>query len=417
LGPGGNIALFVGLIGFGYAALILRIAKYIFKLYTDSFEARRQLEVALRQAEAAGRAKTRFLASASHDLRQPMHALSLFSAALATHKFEDGARQIVDNINAAVEALSYELDGLLDISKLDAGIVPVNRSNFCLAKLLRRLHEEFSPLAQEHDIKIVLDCPERAMANTDSMLLERIVRNLATNAIHHNTHCDLIFQLTCTDDDWQLTVSDTGRGINPEQHEHIFEEFYQLENIERDRTKGLGLGLSIVSRLSALLGLGMEFESAPDMGTQFRFTIAAADQQVRETTMHSPEHPQQLPDALIVLLVDDERAVLEGMEAILGSLGCRVITADSTETAVSAAMALKPDIALVDLRLRDHDTGLATIERLRSIYPQLPAIVISGDTAPDRLLKVYKKNIPVLTKPVLVGPLTAAIIEHCAPPA
>ena len=154
VGDGGIVALVLAIAGVGYSATVFRIASRIFLLYEESFDIRGQLEEALAKAEAAGRAKTRFLASASHDLRQPIHALALFSAALATRNLDDRTNHLVENINASVAALSYELDGLLDISKLDAGIVTVSRTNFCLVSLLQRLREEFLPRADSHGIDI-----------------------------------------------------------------------------------------------------------------------------------------------------------------------------------------------------------------------------------------------------------------------
>jgi signal transduction histidine kinase/CheY-like chemotaxis protein len=412
VGDGGIVALVVAIAGAGYSATLFRIASRIFLLYKDSFDIRGQLEIALSKAEAAGRAKTRFLASASHDLRQPMHALALFSAALATRKLDDRTSHIVDNINASVAALTYELDGLLDISKLDAGIVTLSRTDFCVASLLRRLQEEFSPRAENRGIAIVLDCPERSAVNTDGALFERILRNLITNAIYHNTQCTVTLRIVPLVNYWQVVVADTGRGIAPAEQDHIFEEFYQLENPERDRTKGLGLGLSIVRRLSDLLYLQMEFESTPGQGTQFSFTVPVAEQELNGalTAVYAPVSLE----SLVVLVVDDELSVREGMRTLLESLGCNVATADSSDTAIAVAAKVKPNIALVDLRLRNHDDGLMTIERLRQLYPELPAIIISGDTAPDRLVAISKEGIPVLIKPVLIEPLRDAIIRNCS---
>lgn len=412
-GPGGNTAMFLALIGIGYCTTVLRIADHIFSLYKASFKTREQLEIALERAEAAGRAKTRFLASASHDLRQPIHALALLSAALAMKKLDESTRQLVDNINASVEALTYELDGLLDISKLDAGIVNVNRTNVGLTPLLQRLHEGLASLAERRGTKLLLDCPPNLFVWTDRVLLERILVNIINNAIHHNADCIVTVRVRLVGSGVQLVVSDTGRGIDPSEHENVFEEFYQLENLERDRGKGLGLGLSIVRRLDDLLGLKMVFESAPGWGTRFTFSLPAADPNQVGTPQGGPSLHSL--ESLVVLVVDDEQAVRDGMRAILEERGCEVVLVDGTEAAVAAASSNKPDIALVDLRLRNRDDGLITIDRLQALYPELPVVIISGDTAPDRLLAVSKRNIPVLTKPVLIGPLEEAIIRHCFP--
>jgi signal transduction histidine kinase/CheY-like chemotaxis protein len=410
-GDGGIVALVVAITGVGYSATVSRIASRIFLQYKQSFEIREKLEVALAKAETAGRAKTRFLASASHDLRQPIHALALFSAALATRKLDDGTSHIVDNINASVAALSYELDGLLDISKLDAGIVTVRRTNFCLTSMLSRLREEFSPRAESRGIAIVLDCPQRSAVNTDGVLFERILRNLITNAIYHNTQCTVTLRIVHLVNYCRVVVADNGCGIALAEQQHVFEEFYQLENAERDRTKGLGLGLSIVRRLSDLLLLQMAFESMPGRGTQFSFTVPVAEEEQEEA--HTALATTMSLESLVVLVVDDELSVREGMRALLESLGCSVATADSSDMAIEVAAKVKPNIALVDFRLRNHDDGLVTIARLRHLYPGMPAIIVSGDTAPDRLLAVRKADIPVLIKPVLIETLREAIVRIC----
>jgi CheY-like chemotaxis protein len=283
---------------------------------------------------------------------------------------------------------------------------------------LQRLLEEFASLAEKKAIGMRLDCPESAMVNTDGTLLERMIRNLVTNAINHNSRCDLVLQVVPAGSQWRLVVKDTGRGIDPSQHEHIFEEFYQLENRERDRTKGLGLGLSIVRRLSELLELDMQFRSVPGEGTEFGFTIDAAKPAETTGAAAAPVLPsRELLRSLLVLVVDDEKSVREGMSSLLGNLGCRVMTAEDTGKALAAAAEQEPDIALVDARLRDRDSGLDTIKGLRELYPGLPAVIISGDTAPDRLLEFDRAKIPVLVKPVLVGPLQEALVENCFPAA
>ncbi len=414
-GDGGNAALAVAVVGFGYSATVLRISSHIFLLYKASFDTRAQLEVALASAEAAGRAKTRFLASASHDLRQPIHALALFSAALTTRKLDERSSQIVGNINASVAALSYELDSLLDISKLDAGIVTISRTDFCLVSLLQRLQEEYIPQAKARGIAIVLDCPERALVNTDITLFERILRNLITNAIDRNTQCTVMLRLVLLVGFWRVVVSDNGLGIAFAEQEHVFEEFYQLENPQRDRTKGLGLGLSIVRRLSQLLYIQMEFESESGRGTQFAFTIPAVKQEQRAELATAVEYAANSLASLVVLVVDDELAILQGMRVLLEGLGCKVATAENSDAALAAAAIETPNIALVDLRLRNHDDGLVTIERLRQLYPGLPAMIISGDTAPDRLLAISNAGIPVLTKPVMLDALKEAINRCCFP--
>jgi CheY-like chemotaxis protein/anti-sigma regulatory factor (Ser/Thr protein kinase) len=277
--------------------------------------------------------------------------------------------------------------------------------------MLSRLREEFSPRAESRGIAIVLDCPQRSAVNTDGVLFERILRNLITNAIYHNTRCTVTLRIVHLVNYCRVVVADNGCGIALAEQQHVFEEFYQLENAERDRTKGLGLGLSIVRRLSDLLHLQMAFESMPGRGTQFTFTVPVAEEEQEEA--HTALVTTMSLESLVVLVVDDELSVREGMRALLESLGCSVATADSSDMAIVVAAKVKPNIALVDFRLRNDDDGLVTIARLRHLYPGLPAIIVSGDTAPDRLLAIRKADIPVLIKPVLIETLREAIVRIC----
>ena len=410
-GPGGVTAMLVSLAGLSYTATLYYISRRIYRVQRQSFENRLELESALARAEAAGNAKTRFLAAASHDLRQPIHALSLFSATLGMRNLDPRTTQITESIDAAVKALAYQLDALLDISKLDAGIVTASKSRFNLNDFLLRLRDEFATQAEDREIKLQMECPRNAIVNTDHALLERIIRNLLNNAIVHNMDCTIQLAVTRQGEQWHLSVADTGRGIPREEQGNIFEEFYQLENPERDRSKGLGLGLAIVQRLSQLLELEMEFESETGWGTRFTLHLAA---DIAEPGTYNGVYAQRTTlDGLSVLVVDDEYAVRDGMKVLLEVLGCHVQVAGSTSAAISLATSHKPDLALVDLRLRDHDSGLNTIDRLRHLYPGLPAIIISGDTAPDRLQKAKKTGIPILSKPVLVEPLKDAMSKAC----
>jgi signal transduction histidine kinase/CheY-like chemotaxis protein len=410
-GPGGTVALLVSLAGLAYTATLYFIFHRIYRVQRQSFESRLELENALTRAEASGNAKTRFLAAASHDLRQPIHALSLFSATLNMRNLDPRATQIAKSIDSAVKALAYQLDALLDISKLDAGIITAHKSRFNLNDFLLRLRDEFATQAEDREIKLRLECPDNAIVNTDHALLERIIRNLLNNAINHNMDCTIQLAVDRSESQWLLSVADTGRGIPVEEQDKIFEEFYQLENPERDRSKGLGLGLAIVQRLSRLLELDMQFESESGWGTRFKLHLAA---DVAAPGTYNGVYPQRTSiDGLSVLVVDDESAVRDGMRVLLEVLGCHVQTAGSTSAAISLATSHKPDLALVDLRLRDHDSGLNAIDRLRHLYPGLPAIIISGDTAPDRLQQAKKAGIPILSKPVLVEPLKGAMSKAC----
>ncbi len=397
-----------------FGAIMIALARDAFRMFRESFEIRtqqaalnRQLEAALERAEAASRAKTRFLAAASHDLRQPIHTLSLFGAALAMCPLDARTREISEHLNVALRGLASQFDALLDVSKLDAGVVRINRTPIPLSGFLARLGDEFGPPARSKGLAMSIDCPPLAYVESDRLLLERILRNLLDNAIKYTDAGQVRIAAVPEGDEFVVTVADSGRGIPAAEHGRVFEEFYQLDNPERDRTRGLGLGLAIVKRLSDLLQLQMRMTSMPGRGTEFRLVLprtAAPATLVPERN----ENQRQL-HGLHILVVDDEDQVRLGMKTLLESLGCRATLVDGTTPAVAAVRVEKPDVVLADFRLRGSDNGIATVQSIRRLFPAMPAILLSGDTAPDRLREAEEAGIPLLHKPVAVEVLADAI--------
>ncbi len=403
---------------FGSSTIMVALSKDTFSLFEESFSIRQrqsamnsQLKGALQEAENASRAKTRFLASASHDLRQPIHALSLFGGALAKRPLDNQSREIAEHMDLALQSLASRLDSLLDISKLDAGIVQVNRASFNLRLMAERLQDEFMPAAQSKELKVWLDCPDDVYVHTDELLLERIVRNLLANAIKYTDNGKIELNITNANGKVHLQVIDTGRGVPPEEQDHIFEEFYQLNNPERDHTKGLGLGLAIVKRLSDLLTLDLQMDSMLGAGTTFTLQMAESEN-LPITTITLPK-PNLSWENLCALVIDDEREVGLGMKALLEGMGCTVLLADSTLEALNQAKNERPDIILADFRLRGEDNGILSIHTIRELYREIPAILISGDTAPERLREAENAGIQLLHKPVLVDDLEMAIAGAC----
>lgn len=397
-GPAGVLGILIALIGIAYSFTMWSISTRLFKMNQEFFENRAALGKALDDAEEAGVAKTRFLAAASHDLRQPVHTLSLFSASLGLRPLDERTQHISENIDAAINALSSQLDALLDVSKLDAQIVEANLEKVRLDELISRLCEEYQDLAEESDIEMLQACPVGATAHTDQILLERLLRNILTNAIKHNAHCKVVISAQLINGSWALSIMDNGIGIAQSEQQRVFEEFYQIDNPERDRSKGLGLGLSIVRRLADLLALNMKFESSPGMGTRFTFTLPYTSQQAEQKDVE-PASDSSL-EGLKVLVVDNEASVRAGMETLLTLFGCQVMLANSTSSALDACSNAKPDIALVDYRLRGTDSGISTINKLRENHPKLHAIIISGDTDPALLNELSSAGINLLNKPV-----------------
>jgi len=361
----------------------------------------------------ANRAKSRFLAAASHDLRQPMHALGLFVTQLKSRIKDPENRHLTGRIEAAVSALQGLLDALLDVSRLDAGVVNANLSNFSLAALLDRIDTAFAPEASDRGLHFrVKHC--RLAAHSDPVLLERILINLVANALRYTERGGILVGCRRRGSRVRIEVWDTGVGIPPEHQQAIFQEFYQVGNPERDRSKGLGLGLSIATRLARLLDGRIDVRSVPCRGSVFAVEVPRAT----EWQAARPDRTTAAIDDLLrgacVLVVDDDALVLEAVAGLMMQWGCRVITATGGDQALTIASqtAAPPDAVLCDYRLPAGETGDMVIRRLRERFgPHLPAALITGDTAPERLREAKTSGIPLLHKPVQPARLRA-LLEH-----
>lgn len=426
-GSGSHVSTWVDQVMSGlilaFAWILTTMAHDAYRVFTDSVRIRQQqvqsnqqLRVALQRAESAMLAKTRFLASASHDLRQPMHTLSLLGSALVRRPLDPVSADIGKSMNLALQALTVQMDALLDISKLDAQVVPVNNMVFCLSSWLMRLCQELRPAAQAKGLSMMLDWPSDVYVDSDPVLLERVLRNLLDNAIKYTERGQVLVQikpqqLVDTAETagvvWQISVRDSGCGIAPAEQARIFEEFYQVNNPQRDRAKGLGLGLSIVSRVVDLLDLNLSLQSAPGQGTCFGLSIAAAA--TAPPPQAQTEGAPGLWPNLHVLVLDDEAAVRQAMQLLLASHGCVVTAVATTREALVKCMQMRPDIVLTDLRLAGSDDGITAVRSLRNALPGLPAVLISGDTAPERLREARAHGLVLLHKPVLEQQLLDAI--------
>ena len=384
------------------------------RLIVETFNLRFENELAFRRADEANRAKTSFLAAASHDLRQPIHAMALFVSALNSKSRDPETRPIVDHLVASVEALEGLFDALLDISKLDAGIVQAEIAEFPLQPIFDRVVEDCAPEAEQKGLRLRV-VPTRAIVRSDPTLLARIVRNLLTNAIRYTASGGVVLGCRREGPDVRVAVCDSGIGIEATQVPQIFKEFFQVANPERDRAKGLGLGLAIVERLTHLLGHRVEVRSAPGRGSTFSVTLPRGE---TAGTAAQPAPAEEVPEgkliAALVVVIDDEAAVLEGMRAVLSQWGCRPVLAGSAEEALAqlAAGGLPPGAVIADYRLREEVTGSGAIERIRAAYgPQIPGVIITADTAPDRLREALASGNHLMHKPVRPAKLRA-LLSH-----
>jgi len=361
-------------------------------------------------AEEANVAKSRFLASASHDLRQPVHALSVFVGALRSHQMDAQARGLLDHIEGSVRALSGLFGGLLDISRLDAGVVEVHRTSFAIYPIIERVCRDFESQAREKGV-ILHGHPTQALVNSDPMLCERILRNIVANAVTYTDKGRVL--VGCRRGArLRLQVWDTGRGIAPSEQQLVFQEFYQIGNPERDRTRGVGLGLAIVKRLTTLLDHPLGLLSWPGKGTCFTLEIpygtgSASAPDAKLTPLAADSHGSGF-----ILVVDDEGAIQIAMRSLLESWGYSVLTAGSYVEMLEriADRTEMPNLIICDYRLRDNEIGSTVIERLREEYNEaIPGMLITGDTAPDRIKEAQASGYLLLHKPVSNAALRAAI--------
>jgi two-component system, sensor histidine kinase len=363
-------------------------------------------------AEQANAAKSRFLAAASHDLRQPVHALSLFVAAMRPRTMDEEARELLDHIDDSVRAMGGLFGGLLDISRLDAGVVEVNRGPVAVQPLLERVCRDYEVLANAKGLELVLHrCSLYVMS--DAMLLERILRNVIANAVAYTDGGRVVVGCRRGRGYLSIQVWDTGRGIPRHEQEHVFQEFYQLGNPERDRTKGVGLGLAIVRRLTLLLGHTLTVRSELGYGSVFQIGAPLADS-AAATAAQTGEFPSPFlaHGVGLILVIDDEVAIQVAMQSLLESWGYEAITAGSCEEMLEriATHRTAPRLIISDYRLRDNASGIDAIERLRTEYnDEIPGMLITGDTAADRLREAQESGFLLLHKPVPNHRLRASI--------
>lgn len=389
-------------------------ARNVNRLLTESLNLSFENLALRREAEQANAAKTRFLAAASHDLRQPIHALGLLFATLADRVRDAGTAPLLEQIDGAVEAIDSMLNSLLDISKLDAGVVRPDVGAVDLATLLRRLDNEHQPIAALTGSRLRVR-PAHAVVLSDPSMLVRILDNLVSNALRYTHDGRVLVGARRRGDAIRVEVYDTGPGIPAEALDDIFLEFHQLGNPERDRRKGLGLGLAIVKRLADLLGHRIEVRSTVGRGSRFAVILPLSAERPHRGA--APPLAAALGDDLQgrrVLVLDDDASVLDAMRSLLERWGCDVVTAATPEEAEAsiASTARPPDLLIVDYRLRHHASGIQTIEQLRArAGAPVPALVVTGDTAPDRLREAQESGYPLLHKPVKPAQLRS-VMRH-----
>ena len=397
------------------------------KSHTDKLAAQLQVEKAeadqaRRAAEAASRAKTQFFAAASHDLRQPLHAMGLFAEALRQRTHDPEVASLVNSINESVDALEGLFGELLDITRIDTGGVDVNPAPVGMRELFARLKLHFEPTAFEKGLALSFH-GERHIAHADPVLLERILRNLVSNAIRYTDDGGVLvscrLRRRADGERLLMQVWDSGIGISEASLPRIFDEFYQVQSqrpLQAHQRKGLGLGLAIVARLAGLLEAPITVRSRVGHGTVFSFEVPRGKAvRALEPAAVRPQAPLGLTlQGRRMLLVEDEPAVREGLVVLLKAWGATVIDFDTVATLqawLDTAPAEAPDLLLVDYRLPQGRTGLDALAVVRRHWPgrKLPAIVITGSTIGGHETEAAEHDFHLLLKPVLPNKLRAMI--------
>ena len=362
------------------------------------------------EAEQANRAKSRFLAAASHDLRQPMHALGLFIAELAQRPHSPEDTHLIEQTTASAHAMENLLDSLLDISRLDAGALEPRPHDFDLRPLLERILAGQQAAASDVKATLKLRCPADVRVRSDSVLLERILANLLSNAVRYAPGGRVLVVCRRRHGAWRVEVRDNGIGIPATAHDFVFQEFVQLQNPERARGKGLGLGLAIVRRLTDLLGHPLAMRSRPGAGSTFAVTLPDAPPAPAIPPVEPPL-PGDLRGTRIAL-IDDDPLALEATRSLLESWGCEVTAAHSPDTLIAQLQrqGSTPDLVLSDYRIGRQGDGLTVIKTMRQLFDSdLAAVLITGDTAPEAIARARAAGFPVLHKPVRPARLRALV--------
>jgi len=408
---GGDAYLVLALLAVTWMAVHLRLALAQNHLLSSTLRAQlenaalvERLHQQMDLTAQASREKSQFLASASHDLRQPLHALSFFGATLERRMAGSVDQPLIYNMMRSIEALDKSFGAILDISKLDAGAVEPHVQSFPIRDLFRRLQMSFAGQAEEAGLQLRFR-PGAKVVTSDPQLLERILANLVQNGLRYSRPgAGVLVAARRRRGGVSLEVWDAGIGISEAELPKVFAEFYQVANPERDRSKGLGMGLAIVKRLSELLGHELTVRSRPGAGSVFRVWVSRVHApQMDEFTVGAETLPGALDDTRTVLLLDDEEAVRTSVGELLVEWGYEVVAVATTAEATAAAKARAGlvDVIISDLRLRDGDDGLRAIEQIRQACGfAVPAVLVTGDTAPEQVLRVHESGHIVLYKPV-----------------
>ena len=369
-----------------------------------------ELRIAKQEAEDATVAKTRFLATASHDLRQPLQAIRLYLSALTSKLDNPKALQLSQKMDMSLDTMGELLDALLDISTLESGSVTVEKRDVKLAEVFDRIIADNEQQAKEKGLKFEcesLDC----FIHTDPTLLQRIIDNFITNAIRYTEKGEISLKGQIIDDKVCITVSDSGVGIPEQDFEGIFDEFVQLDNAVRSSSKGLGLGLSIVKHIARILEHPIKVTSIVGEGSSFSVELPLSNSQlVLEEPDEETKATLDLNHEPTILIVDNEPAIVDAMFELLSMYDMKVVTAGhGAEALAHIQEGLEPDFILTDYRMPEIN-GVELVKKIRAVFNQdIPVAIMTGDTSMDKINEANLDNCTILKKPVKIDQLLSLI--------
>lgn len=394
-----------------------RMARSFNRLKHDLWEQGKGLQSAINEAKRANHAKSVFLASASHDLRQPLNAMQMYIAALQIKVKDEDALKIIKDIDAVSVSTARLLNALLDVSELEVGAIKPHFEDFAIQDILLSVEQSFSLLAQEKGLGFRVT-PSTLIVRSDPALLERILGNFMSNAIRYTKNGRVLLGCRRRGSHVSIEVWDSGCGIPDHQFESIFEDFYQIENKERDRSNGLGLGLALSSRLADCLDHRIDVKSTVDSGSGFsvmveNIGVASIVQQAKAM------QPLTTLSSVSILLIEDDLDVLRATQQLLESWGCSVYSGRNEDEVMRLVEEYKespPDIILADNRLPRGVNGTELAVRVqRSFDIDIPTVIVTGDVEQSHVKSIVAKGFPVMLKPIQPAKLRA-IISHLSSP-
>ena len=390
-----------------------RMGRSFNRLKEDLWEQGVGLQNAKEDADRANKAKSLFLASASHDLRQPLNAMQMYIAALKSKVKDEKILTIIEDINSVSASTARLLNALLDVSELEVGAIKPRYEDFSINNIFTSIFQSFAPLAKDKNLQFRI-VPSSITVRSDPDLLERILGNYMSNAIRYTEAGSVMMGCRRRGNKVSIEVWDMGCGISEDQMPNIFEDFYQIENKERDRSKGLGLGLALAKRLSLSLNHTIECKSTLGSGSCFSVLVEIGEVKNSEVQLEAISNIMDLTGARI-LLVEDDIDVLKASIQLMESWGCIVDAGrdlDEIKNIIRSPGYLLPNIIVADNRLPGDASGVDVVKLVQQELESLiPSIIITGDVERSHIQSIKEKGLPVLLKPIQPAKFRA-ILSH-----